>query len=196
MPKARPTRASAADEGVRPTLVRSGERRQGPRGRHRLQRHRDYLKAHLQRGEEAEFEEAKLRDALYRPFTRKYVYYDRILVHRPARFDEYFSPDYENIVLVMSDIAYRAQSWTCLVADCIPDLHLCAAIDGHQCFPLSHLSGSTLEPFPNRKPSSRGHHAPTSRALRRRQSLPFTRLRRASRRSFSSGALFRARCIF
>ncbi len=36
----------------------------------------------------------------------------------------------------MSDIAYRASSFSALVSDRIPDLHLCASVDAHQCFPF------------------------------------------------------------
>ena len=42
----------------------------------------------------------------------------------------------ENRVIVISDVAYRATKTSALMTDRIPNLHLCAAIDGHQCFPF------------------------------------------------------------
>jgi predicted helicase len=36
----------------------------------------------------------------------------------------------------VTDIAYRAPSISVLVSGCIADLHLCAAVDSHQCFPF------------------------------------------------------------
>jgi predicted helicase len=46
------------------------------------------LKENLKRGVYGAFEPALTRRAIYRPFTRKYVYADPLFVHRPGRFDE------------------------------------------------------------------------------------------------------------
>ncbi len=112
------------------------------------------LKAHLRRGTLAEFEDSKIRGSLYRPFTKRHVFYDAVLIHRPARFGEYFPPGQPNRIIVMSDLAYRATNWTCLATDVIPDLHLCAAIDAHQCFPESHIPDSALDLFRAHYPSA------------------------------------------
>jgi len=37
------------------------------------------LKHDLQRGTYAEYAESKIRESLFRPFTRKYLFYDRVL---------------------------------------------------------------------------------------------------------------------
>lgn len=42
----------------------------------------------------------------------------------------------ENRVICTSDIRFRAPQWSCLVSNCITDLHICAPVDAHQCFPL------------------------------------------------------------
>ncbi len=47
----------------------------------------------------------------------------------------------------MSDIAYRAANWSCLATDVIPDLHFCASIDAHQCFPESEITDAALALF-------------------------------------------------
>ena len=42
----------------------------------------------------------------------------------------------ENVAIVLSDIGYRANIFSCLVTGCVADLHVCATTDGHQCFPF------------------------------------------------------------
>lgn len=97
------------------------------------------LKQHLQRGTYAKFASDRVRPALYRPFLKRYLYYDSVLIHRPSLFAR-VSPtpgaEQDNRVVVVSDLGYRADSFTTLVTDLIPDLHLCAACDAHQCFPF------------------------------------------------------------
>jgi len=44
------------------------------------------LKSHLLRGNYAEFSPRRIRVALYRPYTKRYVYYDAILNDRPGLF--------------------------------------------------------------------------------------------------------------
>ncbi len=105
------------------------------------------LKLDLKRGNYAEFAEEKVRLGLYRPFTKRWLFFDRILNEEVYQLPAIFTPGADDIVLVMSDIAYRAQQWSCLVSEQIPDLHLCASIDGHQCFPLSRLADSAVETF-------------------------------------------------
>jgi predicted helicase len=36
----------------------------------------------------------------------------------------------------LSDVGYRANAFSILIANHVPDLHLCASVDGHQCFPF------------------------------------------------------------
>jgi predicted helicase len=95
------------------------------------------LKETLRQGVYATFEQRSIRRSLYRPFTPRFVAFDPVLIHRLGRLPEIFpAPEAENRVIVLSDIGYRAQQFTALVADRVPDLHLCAAVDAHQCFPL------------------------------------------------------------
>jgi predicted helicase len=42
----------------------------------------------------------------------------------------------ENQVIAVSQIGYRAPTYNALISNCVTDLHLCAAVDGHQCFPF------------------------------------------------------------
>jgi len=90
---------------------------------------------------------SKLRQALYRPFTKRWLFFDRILNEEVYQLPKIFPPGQPNRVIVMSDIAYRAANWSCLATDVIPDLHFCASIDAHQCFPESEITDAALALF-------------------------------------------------
>jgi predicted helicase len=79
------------------------------------------------------------RTALYRPFTKNHLYFSEVAVDEAGQFFRYYpNPETEkdNRVLALSDIGYRAKTTSTLCCDRIPDLHLCASTDGHQCFPF------------------------------------------------------------
>jgi predicted helicase len=95
-------------------------------------------KKSLARGLEVKFDAAKIRPALYRPFSRRFHYFERIFNEDVYQFPELFpnkSTHDENRVIVSSDIGVRSL-YSVLAANSICDLHLCASIDAHQCFPL------------------------------------------------------------
>jgi predicted helicase len=100
------------------------------------------LKECLARGRYAEFEKAKIRPALYRPYAKRWVFLDAVLNQRTGQW-----PHISGRTIVISDIGYRAPTVSALMTDSIADLHLCAAIDAHQCFPLSHLKDSVVAQF-------------------------------------------------
>lgn len=95
------------------------------------------LKLDLKRGNAIEFDAAKIRLVTYRPFTTKYVFFDRI-----ANEEVYVLPRIfptikaENRAIVVSDIGFRSPQFNALMCDRIVDLHLTAASDSHQCFPF------------------------------------------------------------
>jgi len=97
------------------------------------------LKLDLKRGNYAVFDTAKIRIAIYRPFCRRYLFFDRILNEEvyvnPSIFPTPASES-ENRIIITSDLAYRSPTFNALVAGCLTDLHLCAAVDAHQCFPF------------------------------------------------------------
>ncbi|MGH9689311.1 MAG: type ISP restriction/modification enzyme, partial [Candidatus Acidiferrales bacterium] len=96
------------------------------------------LKLDLRRGNYASFDDSMVRPSLYRPFCRRWLFFDRIL-NEEVYVNPRIFPDAEsspNRVIVASDIAYRSTTFSALVTGAIPDLHLCAAIDSHQCFPF------------------------------------------------------------
>ncbi len=100
------------------------------------------LKLNVRRGNLAVFEGAKIRSALYRPFTKRWLFFDRIAIERVLQW-----PKISGRTIVVSDIGYRAPTMSSLMTDSVADLHLCAAIDAHQCFPLSHLKDSAVAQF-------------------------------------------------
>jgi predicted helicase len=100
------------------------------------------LKQAASAGKLVDFDATRIRRALYRPFAKRWLYFDSILNHRVYQW-----PRISGRVIVTSDIAWRAPSFSALMTDDIADLHLCASIDAHQCFPLSHLKDSALTQF-------------------------------------------------
>jgi predicted helicase len=95
------------------------------------------LKLDLKRGRAAEYSEQKIRRALYRPFTEKYLYFDKLLNEETYALGSLLpgaSAPSQNKLLVISDIGFRSPQ-AVLATDLIPDVHLCAS-DAFQCFPF------------------------------------------------------------
>lgn len=96
------------------------------------------LKQDLVRGVSARLSTSKFRVSLYRPFTTKHHYFADVLNDSPGLLRHFFPKGKakHNRIIVTSDLAYRSQQPNCLVSNRITDLHLCATVDGHQCFPF------------------------------------------------------------
>jgi predicted helicase len=97
------------------------------------------LKANVVRGRQCDYDESKLRLSLYRPFCKRFLFFDEMLNERRYQFPQIFptvAAEEENRVITMSDIGYRAPTFSAIVTAAIADLHLCAAVDAHQCFPF------------------------------------------------------------
>lgn len=93
----------------------------------------------LQRGKEIQFDDKKIRQSLYRPFNKQFYYFERAFNEECYQFPRIFptpETEAENRVICFSDIGYRASTFSCLMTNVIPDLHLCASVDAHQTFPL------------------------------------------------------------
>ena len=96
------------------------------------------LKQELKRGRIAKYAEDKVRNSLYRPFTRSHLLFDRIMNDEISSFPSIFptlETEAENRVIIASDHGFRA-GFSILVTNLIPDLHTLAASDGFQCFPF------------------------------------------------------------
>jgi predicted helicase len=95
------------------------------------------LKRNLQRGKTAEFSQEKVRIALYHPFTKSNLYFDRMMNERVYVFPSIFptlETETENRVIVVPSIGGRSDYW-CFCTDIIPNLTI-TSIDGSQCFPF------------------------------------------------------------
>jgi len=97
----------------------------------------DRLKTALENGQTLKYDSSQIRHAMTRPFVKEFVYFDSLLVHRRYQQHRIFPTDVaENRVIAVSQIGFRSSTYNAFMTDCIPDLHLCASVDGHQCFPF------------------------------------------------------------
>ena len=91
------------------------------------------LKRELKRIRIAEYTEDKVRNLLYRPFTKSHLFFDRIMNDEVSHFPSIFpTPGTENRVICVSGIGSN-KPFQSLMVDVIPDLHLTG---DSQCFPF------------------------------------------------------------
>ncbi len=96
------------------------------------------LKLDVQRGKTAEFEFRKIRRAVYRPFVKQYLFFDKLLNEEVYQFPRIFPTDEtikENQAICVSDKGHRS-NFSTLVITSIVDVHLLASTDSFQCFPF------------------------------------------------------------
>lgn len=95
------------------------------------------LKRDLRNERYAHFNRSHIRRAIYRPFTKMWLYFADIAVDELGTNGTHFPTiitEDENIVIAISDHGYRAPFST-LAINAIPNLHLLATTDIFQCFP-------------------------------------------------------------
>ncbi|WIG58689.1 MAG: Helicase domain protein [Ktedonobacterales bacterium] len=95
----------------------------------------DRLKASLVKMEMLSFDTNQVRQSLYRPFSRRYLYFDHLLNQR--RYQQhhiYPTSDCESENSAMQVGGYGRKDFSVLATNCIPDLNFYA--DPAQCFPL------------------------------------------------------------
>ncbi len=96
------------------------------------------LKGHLRYQREVTFDPSRVRQALYRPFTKHWLYFDRLLinsVHLQHRFFPTPDTEAENRVICLTDVASE-KPFMVMMSDRIVDLHLVGAGSSTQCFPF------------------------------------------------------------
>ena len=94
------------------------------------------LKQKLESGQIADFTAAKIRQSLYRPFTKSNLYFDRMINDRVLVFPSIFptpQTEAENRVICVAGIGDR-KGFGCLMTDMIPSMDL--AFEKTQCFPF------------------------------------------------------------
>ncbi len=96
------------------------------------------LKQKLKGGQTAEFAETKIRQSLYRPFTKSRLYLDRFMIDGIGVFPSIFpTPETEAENQVICVNLSREKPFTSLMTDCIPE-HIMTGGFGSagQCFPF------------------------------------------------------------
>ncbi len=95
------------------------------------------LKTAARRGKILKFDEGKIVPSLYRPYSRRYLYFDRLINERVYQW-----PKISGRVIWTKVGA--AWPFFALMSDLICDV---LPQSGSQCFPLSHLKESTVAQF-------------------------------------------------
>ncbi|HOS77564.1 MAG: N-6 DNA methylase [Syntrophales bacterium] len=92
------------------------------------------LEAHLMKGSELKFDEKFFKSSLYRPFVKKRLYFDKIIVHRIYLQNEIFkiANDDDNMVICFSGLS-SSKSFQCLASNCVPSFDV---LEKTQCLPL------------------------------------------------------------
>ena len=104
------------------------------------------LKKHFNSMKKATLDEAHIREAIYRPFCKQYLYFDRMLNNSVHLLPKFFpTHETENRVICVTAPGNQG-NFHCLMTDCIPDLHLTG---DSQCFPLYTFSADGKQRFDN-----------------------------------------------
>ena len=93
------------------------------------------LKRNLQRGKTTDFSQDNVRIALYRPFVKSYLYFDRMLIERVYVFPSIFptlETETENRIICLTALGSK-KPFHCLMAQQVTDVHLTG---DSQCFPF------------------------------------------------------------
>lgn len=99
------------------------------------------LKQDARRGRFAKFDEAKLRIALYRPFSKQFLFFDRILNE-----EVYPWPSISGRCIAVTDFTSE-KPFMVLATNETADKHLVGGGASCQCFPFSHLKDSAVQLF-------------------------------------------------
>ncbi|KZU41314.1 type ISP restriction/modification enzyme [Lactiplantibacillus plantarum] len=75
----------------------------------------------LRKGQSVEFDENNIRLGLYRPYTKKYLYYDNKLVERPGLYYKQFGDSNE---VIFTTGRGASKDFSVLATDLIPDIQL------------------------------------------------------------------------
>ena len=96
------------------------------------------LKRELQRNKIAEYTEHKVRNSLYRPFTKSHLFFDRIMNNDVSYFPYIFptsETETENLVICVSGVGHDI--FRCHIANRIPEYKFSNSSNGGtQCFPF------------------------------------------------------------
>jgi predicted helicase len=92
------------------------------------------LETHRVRGDTALYEEFRIADGLYRPFTKQFTYFGDKMIHRRGQFNDFFpTADAENLLICVSGLG-GTRIHSVLISNVFTDLN--SLDSGTQCFPL------------------------------------------------------------
>ena len=91
------------------------------------------LLSKISRGTIGSFNASSIRTALYRPFTKQHLYYDKVFTDLPAIARRFFPTDESENVAISVVGDGSSMNFSALMTNIIPDFHL---LSGSQCFPL------------------------------------------------------------
>jgi predicted helicase len=93
------------------------------------------LENHLKKGSKLIYDANRIRMALYRPFVKQNMYFDKIITHRIYQNDKIFGIEnnYDNLVICFS-VSSRLQNFAVLITDHLPSLAL--YVEPTQCLPM------------------------------------------------------------
>ena len=96
------------------------------------------LKKKLMQGRITEFANGKIRESLYRPFTKNNLFLDKVLVDSPGQFHTISPPletETENQIICLTDKGSE-KPFMALMSNQLTDLHVVGSGCGAQCFPF------------------------------------------------------------
>ncbi len=96
------------------------------------------LKLDLKRGNYGEYDDGKIRTCLYRPFCKRYLFFDRILNEEVYVFPQILpttESEVENRVMALTDLGSEKPFMTFMFQGLV-DLHVVGGGASAQCFPL------------------------------------------------------------
>lgn len=92
------------------------------------------LKNSVKRDVKIEYDENKTHTVTYRPFTKRYVYMDKILIHRPGSIDEIFPNNKKNILINTSGNG-GSKPFSAFITNEITDINMLEA--GAKSYPIN-----------------------------------------------------------
>lgn len=96
------------------------------------------LKRDLKNQNPLAFNSSNIRTGIYRPFTKKYLYFSETIIDEPSQ-NEHFLPTFdaqqENRLICLTSPGSE-KPFLALLSNTIPDLHLSSPGTGAQCFPF------------------------------------------------------------
>ena len=97
------------------------------------------LKRQVVNGRSATYDRSIIQESLYRPFTRKHLYFDHLTSARLGLHDRYFPfslKEKHNRAICLTGRAYRAPAPSTIITDLIPNYCVLSTTDAHICFPF------------------------------------------------------------